>query len=78
MVGGRGRDRTGDPLLAKRDHPFQQSRWKFLIPAFTTIRGICFSLKANPHALKTVHSCTIGAQSKPPLHCAQPLYDTLM
>lgn len=52
-------------MRAKREKPFQQPRWKFLIPAFTTIRRICFSLKAKPNELKKMHSRTIDAQSKP-------------
>jgi hypothetical protein len=29
---------------------------------FSTSGGICFSLKANPHGIKTLHSCTVRAQ----------------
>jgi hypothetical protein len=28
-------------------------------PMFSTIRGICFSLKRNPNAMKTLDSCTV-------------------
>src|SRR5579871_1551681 len=31
---------------------------------FPTNRGVCFSLKANSNLLKTLHSCTVGAQSE--------------
>jgi hypothetical protein len=32
---------------------------------FSAIWGICFSLKANPDALKTMDWFTVGAQSSP-------------
>jgi len=61
-IGGRGRDRTGDPLLAKhqtRLHPLFLSLQLLMFP---TNRGICFRSKANPNRLKTTRSCTVRAQ----------------
>jgi hypothetical protein len=61
--GGRDRDRTGDPLLAKNQSPLQRLRPLFWFPMFSTIWGICFSLEAKPNAMKTFDSCTVRAQS---------------
>jgi hypothetical protein len=47
--------RTG--VLSNRSLPL------FWFPMFSTIWGICFSLEAKPNAMKTFHSCTVGAQS---------------
>jgi len=63
--GGRGRDRTCDPLLAKhqtRLHPLFLSLQLLMFP---TNRGICFRSKANPNELKTLDSCTLRVQSSP-------------
>ena len=38
---------------------------------FPTNRGICFSLKANSNLLKTMHSCTVPAQSGVPTETAE-------
>jgi hypothetical protein len=55
-----GRDRTGDPLLAKNRSPLQRLRPLFWFPMFSTIWGICFSLTAKPNAMKTFDSCTVA------------------
>jgi hypothetical protein len=34
----------------------------FQLLTFPTNRGTCFSLKANSNVLKTIDSCTVGAQ----------------
>jgi hypothetical protein len=61
--GGRDRDRTGDPLLAKNRSPLQSFSPLFWFPMFSTIWGICFSLEAKPNAMKPFDSCTVRAQS---------------
>ena len=33
-------------------------------PTFPTNRGTCFRSKAKPNGMKTLDSCTVGAQSK--------------
>jgi hypothetical protein len=49
---------------------------------FSTIWGICFSLKANPNSLKVFHSCTVRAQQyctfklKAELRAFRPMFDT--
>jgi len=62
-VGGRDRDRTGDPLLVKNRSPLQSFPPLFWFPMFSTIWGICFSLTANPNVMKAEGSCTLRAQS---------------
>src|SRR3989454_7166126 len=61
--GGRDRDRTGDPLLAKNRSPLQRLRPLFWFPMFSTIWGICFLLNTNSNVMKTYDSCTLRAQS---------------
>ena len=63
-IGGRDRDRTGDPLLAKHETRLQQFHRESQLLTFPTNRGICFRSKANPNELKTFDSCTLRAQHK--------------
>src|ERR1700722_2602332 len=65
MVGGRDRERAGDPLPTKHETRFH-SLYPSLVPTFPTNRGTCISLKANSNVLKTMDSCTVGAQRKSP------------
>jgi hypothetical protein len=72
-IAGRGRDRTGDSLLAKHEACLQQ------LLTIPTNRGICFRSKANPNELKTFDSRTLRVQScfaqTPP---REPLFETEM
>ena len=63
MIGGRGRDRTGDPLLAKHQTRLHPLFLSLSLLTFPTNRGICFRSKANPNGTENVRfvhtSCTV-------------------
>ncbi len=64
--GGRDRDRTGDPLLAKHQTRLHPLFLSLQLLTFPTNRGLCFRSKANPDRLKTTRSCTVRVQSAVP------------
>ena len=61
-IGGRGRDRTGDPLLAKHQARVHRLFLSLQLLTIPINRGLCFRSKANPNELKTFNSCTVRVQ----------------
>jgi hypothetical protein len=57
-----GRTRTYNPLLKRHQILLLQLRSLFWFPLFSTIWGICFSLKPNLNVLKMTYSRTVRAQ----------------
>ena len=64
-VGGRDRDRTGDPCLQSIGLDSIRSIHYCQLLTFPTIRGTCFPLDAIFNAIKTLDFCTVRAQRRP-------------